>query len=238
MRAALIEPNVHRSLSYPMLAAVLPTTSNKIRAGRLTDSTAAFMAAYPTILGDTLAYLPVSTSVMASMVTPPSLPDALRRNRDALVTFARQWTNSEPSNADAFEALAVGLETRGELGGRQQRRRSTESSDKLARSTDDLARLAAMDVRLRVKRGEFDAARAIADSLINAQLGRAWSAGDAPRIAGLAAMTGRVSLLARCTQSRNGRRERRSGYRTGAHRSLVALVRASSSESVTTCFEY
>ena len=45
-------------------------------------------------------------------VVSPSLPEALRRNRDALVAAARRWTVSFPDNPESFEALAALSEVR------------------------------------------------------------------------------------------------------------------------------
>jgi hypothetical protein len=57
-------------------------------------------------------------------------------------------------------------------------------------------RTAAADVRLRLKRGELEGARSLADSLVVAYETRVPSAAEADRLAGLAAMTGRLERAA------------------------------------------
>jgi hypothetical protein len=133
----------------------------------------------------------------SSRVVPASEPDALARNRNQLVNFGRAWTAAEPQNADAYEALAAGLEARGEIsrdaGGASA---AVTKARSLSTSPMQQLRLAAVEARLRVKRGEFDRARSIADSLISAAKIADLGALESERLAGLAAMTGRIALAA------------------------------------------
>jgi hypothetical protein len=110
-----------------------------------------------------------------------------------LVAAARRWTVSFPDNPESFEALAAGLEARGELGsdddgaeGALRRARS------LARTPDDRQRLAASHVRVRIKRGELEPALDLADSLLSASDATP-SRDQARRLVGLAALTGRAA---------------------------------------------
>jgi protein kinase-like protein len=198
MRAIVIDPGMHRAMSYSVLSALVPTTPTKIRQGRQVDSAATYMLAYIGLLNDTIAYVPVLPSAMATMVAPLTLPDALRRNRDVLVAFGHQWTTAQPSNPDAFEALSAGLEVRGELGDDDEGAvGALHRAESLAQSPNVLARLRATEVRLRVKRGQFESARVLADSLLAELPAEPWSTIDADRLVGLAALTGRVGLTAR-----------------------------------------
>jgi tRNA A-37 threonylcarbamoyl transferase component Bud32 len=197
MRAAVIEPGAHRALTYATLGGLLPTTSMKIRAGRVADSTAAYMPAYPAVIDDTIAYVPVPMAMMAKMSAPATLPDALRRNRDVLVAFGRQWSSAEPNNPFAFEALSAGLEARGELAADDSGALGAiHRAERLSGSTAEVARLQATEVRLLMKRGEFEPARLLADSLLAPFRVGPWSDVDAERLVGLAALTGRVGLTA------------------------------------------
>jgi len=196
MRAAIVDPAAHRALSYAMISSLLPTTPLQIRSGRTTDAPPNAFAAHPSLINDTVAYIPVPLGDLAaakSSAVPPTLPDALRRNRDILLGFARQWVAANPQNPEALEALAAAHEARGELaadsdgaGGALRRARS------LSGSPEQQLKLATFDVRLRLKRGEFESARALSDSLLLAWAEKTPSPSDAARLAGIAALIGRL----------------------------------------------
>ena len=196
MRAATVDPAAHRALSYSMIASLLPTASLQIRFGRTAESPVPAFGAHPSVAGDTLAYIPVPLSELAAgkgNTMSPTLPEALRRNRDILLGFARQWVASGSQNPEALEALAAAREARGELGsdsdgagGALNRARSA------SKSTEQQLRLATIDVRLRLKRGEFESARALSDSLLAAWTNKTPSPTDAARLSGIAALTGRL----------------------------------------------
>ncbi len=199
MRAIALEPRAHRALPYGSLAALLPTGAIQVRFGYAQGDARPTYAAYASLAGDSVTYVPRPLAQIAAVApgaVPVTLPDALRRNRDILVQFARQWVASAPRNPDAYEALAAGEEARGELGpddagaaGAVARARS------LTTTPAQSLRLASIAVRLAVKRGDFDGARALADSLL-AAAPAAPPAADASRLSGLAALTGRVQRTA------------------------------------------
>jgi tetratricopeptide (TPR) repeat protein len=196
MRAASVDPAAHRALSYAMIANLLPTTPLQIRFGRTAESPTPTFGAHPSVAGDTLSYIPVPLVALAtakSNTLPSTLPDALRRNRDILLGFARQWAASSPENPEALEALAAAHEVRGELGmesegagGALQRARS------LSASPEQRLRLATIEVRLRLKRGELESVRVLSDSLLSAWANTTPSPTDAARLSGIAALTGRL----------------------------------------------
>jgi len=196
MHAAMVDPAAHSALSYAMIASLLPTTPLQIRSGRTADASAKAFAANPSLVNDTIAYFPVPLadfSAAKAVAVPATLPDALRRNRDILLGFARQWVSTNPDNPDAFEALAAAHEARGELGtdsegagGAIRRARS------LAVSPEQQIKLANVDVRLRLKRGELESMRALADSLLSVWAGRTPPKDIAARLSGIAALTGRL----------------------------------------------
>jgi hypothetical protein len=197
IRAATLAQPTNRALTFSMLSNLLPTTVTQIRIGRAAEGSPQSFAAHPSIDGDSVVFFPHSFSdVMAVKpgVVSTSLPEALRRNRDVLVLFARRWSASFPDNPDAFEALAAGHEARGEIGADGEGAGvALQKARALARTPDERVRLAAFDVRLRIKRGEFESAVTLADSLLDARASVP-SVAQASRLAGLAALTGRATL--------------------------------------------
>jgi len=196
VHAATLAPATNHALKYRMLSTLLPLTPAQVRLGRAADGTRQFYGAHPSADGDSVAFIPyLFADIMAGKpaVLSPTLPDALRRNQDMLVAAGRRWTTSFPDNPESFEALAAGLEARGELGsdedgadGALRRARS------LAATPDDRLRLAAAHVRVRLKRGELESALDLADSLLAAS-DRSPSREQAGHLVGLAALTGRVA---------------------------------------------
>jgi eukaryotic-like serine/threonine-protein kinase len=199
MRAAAIEPGVHRALAYATIEKLLPTATLQLRVGRPADSSTMYVVAHPSFVGDTVAYLPLTRAQLAAAradVDPPSEPEALRYNRDALVNFARRWTAAEPSNADAFEALSAGFESRGQLGtDAGGALGALRHARELAKASEQQLRLATIEVRLLFKREQLESARALADSILTAKM-PPLSAPAAGRLAGLAAFTGRLGRAA------------------------------------------
>jgi hypothetical protein len=158
-------------------------------------------AAYPALIADTLGFVPYPISVFASIgraTISPTQPDALERNRDALLEFARRWTVASPLSADSWEAVALVRENRGELsddsvGAGGAIRRARRLSTDVAQQTQ----LASAQIRVLVKRGEFGHARSVADSLL-----LTWSSRQAsPRVpevlSGISALTGRIDAASR-----------------------------------------
>jgi hypothetical protein len=197
MRAVTIQPLAHAAFPYNTLTTLLPSDVAYVRFGFTTTPPRQTFAAYPSLAGDSVAFIPYPMAQFVSAAPrtlSPTQPDALRRNRDILLTFARQWSAASPRSADAWEGLALAREGRGEItddengaGGPIRRARS------LATTPLQGVRLGAFSVRMHVKRGEFAQARALADSLVNAWTGRTPLPADvATHLFGLAALTGRV----------------------------------------------
>jgi hypothetical protein len=196
MRAVAIDPAMHKSISFAAMAVLLPATPDRIRAGKSEGARPETFLAHPSLIGDTIAYVPIKAGLFAAAtpdVDPITEPDALRQNRDVLVAFGRQWVSIEPKNPEALEALAVGLETRGELSDADDGASGVlNRARKLAKSPEQRLRLGSMAVRLRIKRAQFEPARALADSLLSTYSTQTVTPADASRLAGLAALTGRV----------------------------------------------
>ena len=196
IHAATLAPVTNRAFKYAMLSGLLPLTPAQIRYGRSADGTRQFFGAHPSADGDSVAFIPYPfADILAGKPTvlSPSLPEALRRNRDLLVAAARRWTASFPDNPEAFEALAAGLEARGELASDEDGADGAlRRARQLARAPDDRVRLAANYVRVRIKRGELEAALDLADSLLTSSAPSP-PREQASRLVGLAALTGRVA---------------------------------------------
>ncbi|HVX41287.1 MAG TPA: serine/threonine-protein kinase [Gemmatimonadaceae bacterium] len=201
-RATSLDPTIYQRLGYATLSRLLPTSATQLRGGRLATETGMTFLALPSMSGDTVAYIPYRVADFASGkggTAPPSQPEALRENRETLAAFAREWVAAAPSNPDALEALASADESRGLLGDNAE---GAESALRRARtasgSPEQSLRLATTEVRLRLKRGALDSARALADSLLASHLGPvdSLSIDAADRLAGLAAFTGRVDRAA------------------------------------------
>ncbi|MEK7403046.1 MAG: serine/threonine-protein kinase [Gemmatimonadota bacterium] len=193
MRAVTLQPNAHAAFPYATLTTLLPSDVQYVRIGTAPGQARQVFAAYPALAGDTIAFVPYPLAMFANAAPrtiSPTQPDALKRNRDVLFAFARQWTTAAPGSADAWEALGLAHEGRGELGdhdagaGGAIRRARPLATTPLQRT-----RLAAAQVRMLVKRGGFAAARTLADSILAAQAATP-SADVARFLSGLAALTG------------------------------------------------
>ena len=193
MRAITLQPNAYAAFPYAALTTLLPSDVQYVRVGHSADGARQAFAAYPSLGADTIGFVPFPVAMFASVAPrtiSPTQPDALKRNRDVLYSFARQWTTAAPKSADAWEALVLAHEGRGELtdndegvGGALRQART------LAATRLQIVRLGAAQVRMHVKRGEFARARALADSILRAQVA-APSADVARHLSGLAALTG------------------------------------------------
>jgi eukaryotic-like serine/threonine-protein kinase len=196
IRALKADPGAHAIISAAKLERMLPTASTKTRWGYAISDASLVFAAFPTLAGDTIAFIPYPLAVFATLPGPGSDAEAaLRENAETLIAFAVDWAKRFPLSAPAQEALAGALETHGDLGYPDSRSspvmKAVDSS--LALSTDqrDILRLRAYQVRLHFKQGEFGAARLLADSILK-------SAPDDPVVADqlgwVAALTGRAEL--------------------------------------------
>ena len=196
MRAITLQPSAYAAFPYSALTTLLPSDVAYVRFGYAPGPPRQYFAAYPSLGADTIGFIPYPLAAFAAAhvrTISPTQPDALKRNRDVLFAFARQWTTAAPRSPDAWEALVLAREGRGELkddddgvGGAVRRARS------LATAPLQRTRLAAAHVRMHVKRGEFALARALADSILAAQT-TAPSAEVARFLSGLAALTGRLT---------------------------------------------
>jgi hypothetical protein len=101
---------------------------------------------------------------------PPSTAAAVVRNRDQLRSITEAWLAAFPTNPDAIEAHARALESLGELRDDRPPVRSAlllyRDGRSVAADADQRTRLELGQLRVLLKLGRFEAARALADSLL------------------------------------------------------------------------
>jgi tRNA A-37 threonylcarbamoyl transferase component Bud32/tetratricopeptide (TPR) repeat protein len=199
IRALQLEPGAHALLTFKRMEDLLPTHASETREGLGAGPRQEVFAAYPSMSGDTLAFIPYPVAQFAALPLNANLTHnaALDRNSDVLLSFANQWVRQSPQSADAYEALADILEARGEVSehsGTASALSTLLTARRLTASDIQRLRLSASEVRLRLKRLEFSKAHALADSLfINHSI---TNPQDAAEMVWLAALTGRINQTA------------------------------------------
>lgn len=186
-----------REAAFARLGGLLITDARRIRLGYAATPDHAAFAAYPALLGDTIAYTPIpSTALRQSGAIPATRAGALRRNREAWLALVESWVRASPASLDAREAHSRALEVTGALHAASQGRPTALSELEWVRARttepDRRLRLAVAQARIWVKMGEFARAAATADSVL-----RAWpnpGPHDAQRLVPLAALTGKAAL--------------------------------------------
>jgi hypothetical protein len=178
MTALRVQPGAHAILGPSKLQGLLPVASTLTRPGVGSPPDRARFVAYPTLEpGDTVGYVPYLPRDFASLERPPAGDAALRRNVTLLYEYAAGAAERFPQSARAQEELAHALEARAELGAGPARApgamRAIDSAVVLVMRSGDaeekrqaVARLRARKIRIHFKRGEFAAARMLADSLL------------------------------------------------------------------------
>ncbi len=199
VHAFRIEPRAYDLASLDGLQRLFPISSNRLRPGVGPASSHQTFVAFPAIDHDTLAFFPSPPSGLSSLPAPPTRKQAIAANLNTLLAFASSWVRSAPSSANGYEALAELLEASGDIG--ESRTGMPSASAAISRavqlSSDSVQRirLVAMEVRLRVKRGELVRARQLADSLLTNVTSSNSDIGE--ELAGTAALTGRLRLTVR-----------------------------------------
>jgi len=203
-RALELVPSVHRAfagVAFTRLTRLFYAEPNVFRRGYALNPDTAWFGAWPALLHDSLSFTPVP---LADLFTgkrgtiPPSLNAALAHNRDRLRAITLTWIHAFPRSPDAYEALALVLESLGELGDTSNLERSALGSvrvaEQLASDPSQLRRLGATEVRVLLKLGNFVAARSRAEAVL-----QGWKdvgAAEAEEMAGLAALTGHIFTTA------------------------------------------
>ena len=197
MRALRIEPGAHSIVAFDRLQTLLPTAKTRIRFGR--DAQRKLFVAYPSLIGDTIAFVPYPSKEFSTLSGDRlgRRQEALDRSAALLLAFAGDWTTTEPSNASAYEALAAAREIRGEIVQTSPNEmgaiEAIRTAENLTRDPDQRFRLEIRDVWLRFKKSDYVGARTLADSLLAATTPTGEQAGP---LLGIAALTGKIGKTA------------------------------------------
>ncbi|HTC24701.1 MAG TPA: serine/threonine-protein kinase, partial [Gemmatimonadales bacterium] len=204
-RALETYPSVHRAFNgfaLGRITGVLPTEPNQYRLGFSLRPDTVWMAAFPSLDHDTLEYVPWPLADVLGgkrEANPPTTATAVAYSRETLRGIAATWLRAYPKSPDALESYAAALELAGELDDSASIEHSALRALLAARAgTSDstqATRLARMEVRVRLKLGQFGPARHLADSLLAAV--RDPTPDEAQWLAGLAALTGQANRAAR-----------------------------------------
>jgi DNA-binding SARP family transcriptional activator len=187
-----------RGAGFSRINQLLNTDERVVRYGTVPRGADTLLfAGYPFLQADTIAVVPwPAADVMALKreTIPLGKAAAAERNRRLLRDVLVEWVRAFPQNPDAHEALAVGLESMGEIRVVRQGQPSAFSELRHARELstdrDQRLRLAVAQVRLYLRVAEHARARALADSVIAEW--REPGARDAGLLAPLALLAGRV----------------------------------------------
>jgi tetratricopeptide (TPR) repeat protein len=213
-RALRVVPSAYlafRGRTFQHLQELLFTeASTKVRWGYAVGRDTVEFAAFPSLDGDTLAFVPYPRNDAFGGrfgAVPASRFAAVARNQRLLKEVALQWVRTFPDSAGAWEALGLVLESLGEVGEsgtpEQSALLSVRHARLLARVPRDQLRLAITETRLTLKNDRVARARELADSIIRTHPQP--DSVEAVQIAGLAALTGHANLTARLFSS--GRRD-------------------------------
>jgi hypothetical protein len=204
-RALALTPAVHRAFrgqASSRLTSLFYADANRLKHGyRLVAGDTLRYAAFPSLEGDTLAFVPFSlTDLYAGKpeTQPATQAAAVSRNRALVRGITERWVAAFPRSADAAEGHARSLEAVGELTSASRTRpgalQAVRRARALAREPTQALRLAAAEVRLLVKTGAFRDAARLADSVLGQPLPP--NAETSMRAAALAALMGRVHAAA------------------------------------------
>jgi tetratricopeptide (TPR) repeat protein len=195
---------VFRGQAFQHLAALLYSEPSQVRWGYAIErrDTLSF-AAFPSFEGDSLAFVPYPRNDVFGGGRPEAHPQshiaAVERNRRLLREITLRWVRAFPDSTGPYETLGLVLETLGEMGEGGATEQSALLSVRRARSMagtpQDQLRLAVAETRLVLKSNQFARARALADSILQANTNP--DSTEAVQMAGLAALTGRAHLAAR-----------------------------------------
>lgn len=183
------------AFAFSMLSRFLYVDPAWSRWGFGRDST--LFLAYPTLLHDTLAYIPYPRSEIeagAFRIDRSTVMTAVRKNAIRLKAAFTDWTRRAPRDANAWEALGLAQEADIEgsttEGGGFSALGSIATAARLTSDSVQRARLAQITVRLLVKSEQFGAANALGDSVLRAI--PVADGSQAKALAGIAAVIGRI----------------------------------------------
>jgi serine/threonine protein kinase len=180
---ALLDRHSNNPASFaalmPRIQRVLVIDKATLRLGILPGPTQRVFLSYPTLIDDTLAYIPYGVSATEGMFRARDqrgLTNALFSNRRQLKSLALKWVAVGPDDPAAHETLAKILEATGELSGTEPSAlqqiaiaRNLEARDKESGPKKYIRQIRAVNyhVRLYLRSLKFDEAAALADSALS-----------------------------------------------------------------------
>jgi tetratricopeptide (TPR) repeat protein len=200
-RALTLVPSFHlaeRGLAFARLSRrVLFTEEARLRRGIGLGADTAGYGAFPSFVGDTLAFFPMPYLASTSTTTRPATErQAVRWSSGVSRQLMAEWVAAFPQSDDAQESYAQALESYAAVTGGGVAdalvvaRRALNASG----ATDARVRRSAMVVRLLLKADSIGAARALTDSVLRSAT--APTPSQAGYLAGFAALTGRAARAA------------------------------------------
>jgi DNA-binding SARP family transcriptional activator/tetratricopeptide (TPR) repeat protein len=191
-----------RGAVFARLSSLLVTESRRVRMGYALAPARVSFAAYPSLAGDTVAFVPFRFSDFVEL-RPAAIPStrsaAVRHDRELRLAVVSSWVRAFPASAEAHAALSVALESVGTLAAGRQGQPTALSelarARALARDPDQRLRLSVAQTRLWLKLGDFARAAATADSTFGEW--RNPGPHDAQRLVPLAVLTGRAAIAGR-----------------------------------------
>lgn len=203
VRAVRANPGAYDLVGYTRMREVKRMEPTSVRFGR--DSAGRPYGSYPALSRDTVGYLPYPIARFSVMPASASRRSALEKNLAELLAFATNWVGAAPRSAQGREALATALEARGEIdrgsGGTMSASAALASALRLSTEREQRVRLVASEIRLRIKRGDYAGAQVLSDSLLRSE--RSTESAVAQELIGPAAVTGRMSVLAKIALATN-----------------------------------
>lgn len=203
-RALALVPSVHAAFAGPELSRLgrlMFTELRHYRPGFVIGRDSLRMAAFPTLVADTLSFVPWPFQDVMDGKAPldrTAASAATARTRGMLRDLTETWTTAFPRSAHALQQKSAILEAMGELSGSGSGKESALSVIASARALPlDSAlaiQLAIDETRLRLKNGEFARARMLADSLLKAV---SPAPANVNHLAAIAALTGRAEQSSR-----------------------------------------
>ena len=193
-KAMKLLPSFHRAQrsASPLPTDLFPVEPLVFRRGyALTPDTLRF-AAEPGFQGDTLSLVPRPPAEVLDApggVSAESNRAALTWSRQQLRAVAEAWVQAFPTSPLAHEALGAAFEAAGDM---REASRASRAARTFAVERPDKVRLAADNVRLLVKDGQWEQARQLADSTL-VLVGRSPTLDEAWYLSGLAALVGQVA---------------------------------------------
>ncbi|MGH7663265.1 MAG: protein kinase domain-containing protein [Gemmatimonadaceae bacterium] len=197
--ALAIIPSVHRAfrgVGFARLQDMLWTEPTTLRLGLSAPPDTLRFGAFASLDSDTLVLVPYPFHmIVGGGGQSPTAGTATDRNRALLLQITTSWVRAFEMSADAHEALGRALEAVGSLKGPGSALDAVGRARALTVAPVQRLRLAIAETRLRLRLGEFIAARSLADSILAAHPDP--NEADSYVLAPLAALVGRASLSAR-----------------------------------------